>query len=276
MFLAAKRTLDASRELAKQFAGARPFAHVVIEDALNSEADAINECFPAPDWAGWHRYPDEYQRGKAICSDFDLFPEPIQDLVVELNGPRFLSFLEEVSGITGLMPDPYLEGGGMHYSGPGGILATHTDFHLYQRLGVYRRLNVLLYLNREWDESWGGCLELYEPGADRPGSQPVKIVVPRWGTLVIFQTDDRSPHGFTNPIIEGRSRRSVAMYYYTANEASGYSGDTSTYWRQSPERRLDRRARQLLYNALIFVSRAVAFVAHRVDPKLARGSTTHE
>jgi hypothetical protein len=276
VFLAAKRTLDLSTELSVGFATARPFPHVVVEDALSEEAGAIQECFPSSEWEGWHRYPDEYQRGKMICSEFDLFPSPIRDLITELNGPRFLSFLEKVSGIRGLLPDPYLEGGGLHCSGPGGILATHTDFHLYQRLQIYRRLNVLLYLNHEWDESWGGCLELYEPGSDRPGSAPVKTVVPRWGTLVIFQTDDRSPHGFTRPIAEGHSRRSVALYYYTASEASDYSGDTSTYWRQGREQRLDRRARQLLYSALIFISRAIAFVAHRVDPKLARRSETRD
>lgn len=270
MYLAADRTFDDADQLATQFRDAQPFPHVVIDGALGAGRDEILESFPAAEWDGWHRYPDEYQRGKMICSQFELLPEPTQRLVTELSSPKFLALLEQVSGIAGLLPDPYLEGGGLHCSGPGGILATHTDFHLYPRLGVYRRLNLLLYLNDEWDESWGGCLELFAPGSDTPGTAPAKTVVPRLGTCVIFRTDDRSPHGFTKPIAGDHWRRSLALYYYTATEAENYSGDTNTYWRQDRERRVDRRLRQLLYRGLIFVSRGLAYLAHRADPKLTR------
>ena len=267
MHLAPGRTYDRTLELSREFAVAAPFPHVVIEGAVADTGRLLSD-FPAEEWAGWHRYRDEYQLAKMICSDIDAIPGSIAGFIQELNGPAFLAFLERVSGIEKLIPDPYLEGGGLHCSGPGGVLATHTDFHLYKRLDLYRRLNVLVYLNGEWDESWGGCLELYTPGADGADQAPARVVIPRGGTMVIFRTDDRSAHGFNRPIAEGKWRRSVALYYYTAEEAADYSGDTNTYWRQDRERSRRRRARQHAYNALIFLSRSVAFVAHRIDPKM--------
>lgn len=267
MHLAGDRTYDRIDDLTREFQSAAPFPHVVIEGGL-VDADRLLSGFPAPDWERWHRYQDEYQLAKMICSDIEAIPESLTGLIQELNGPAFLAFLERLSGIDKLIPDPYLEGGGLHCSGPGGVLTTHTDFHLYKRLDLYRRLNVLVYLNDEWDESWGGCLELYAQGSDGVTDRPARVVVPKAGTMVIFRTDDRSAHGFNRPIAAGRWRRSVALYYYTSEEAADYSGDTNTYWRQDREQPPLRRIRQQAYNALIFVSRSLAFVAHRLDPKM--------
>ncbi len=136
-----------------------------------------------------------------------------------------MSFLEAVTGIEKLIPDPYLKGGGLHLSGPGGVLVPHTDFHNYGELDLYRQLNVLVYLNPGWDESWGGCLELFE---DRQAERASSKIVPTWGTCVIFRTDDLSVHGFPVPIAPGHWRRSIALYYYTARENSTFSGDSTT------------------------------------------------
>jgi hypothetical protein len=265
MFLRSDLMTDGSADkLRRSFADAVPFPHVVLRDVLDPSATVLSEQFPDPDRSIWHRYGDEYQRAKMICSDIAAVPDPFAALIDELSRPAFLSFLETVTGIPKLLVDPYLEGGGLHCSGPGGILAPHTDFHLYPRLGVYRRVNVLLYLNEGWDEAWGGCLELFPAGDERPA----RVIVPRWGTCVIFRTDDGSMHGFSKPIVGDRWRRSVALYYYTAAEAESYSGDTNTYWRRLPVQGSWNRLRQRAYDVLILGSRAVAFLAHRIDPNL--------
>ena len=270
MFLKQELTTPESAErLARAFVTASPFPHIVLDDVLSASGSELAPKFPDVEWPGWHSYSDQYQRGKMICSDVATIPSPLTDLIDELSRPAFLGFVEKVTGIPKLLPDPYLEGGGLHCSGPGGILAPHTDFHLYPRLGVYRRINVLLYLNREWEESWGGCLELYERGAE----SPEKVVVPRWGTCVIFRTDDRSLHGFSKPIVGDRWRRSVALYYYTADEAEEYSGDTNTYWAKLPSRGASHRIRRRAYEMLLLGSRGLAFLAHRVDPNLSSRRT---
>jgi len=245
-------------ELADSFRNAEPFPHVVIDDLIRAAAMPQFEPFPAPDDAVWHQFKDRYQQGKRACSDLEHIPSPYRDLLAESATPAFLKYLEAITGIEGLIPDPYFEGGGLHASGPGGVLAPHTDFHLYRRLGLYRMLNVLIYFNPGWTEADGGALELYRKGETIPGVS----VVPIAGRAVIFRTDDQSVHGFTRPVAEGKWRNSVALYYYSAHDSAGFSGDTTTHWQN---RRIEG-ARRIAFNALIFGSRALSKLAHMVDP----------
>ena len=252
---------------ATAFRSATPFPHLVIEDAVATGLDALVESWPDADWPGWRRFTDAYQAGKSYCADIERMPAPLAAVIRHLSEPTFLARLGTITGIDGLIPDPYLEGGGLHESDPGGVLAPHTDFHLYRRLDLHRRINLLLYLNPGWRAEDGGGLELWEPGA----ASPARTIVPALGTCVIFQTDHRSIHGFSTPVAGGTGpRRSIALYYYTALEAPSYAGDTTTYWRRHGAHRGVDRARLGLYRALVLVSRAVAGVAHRVNPNLAR------
>ena len=249
-----------AQALAERFSRARPFPHVVVDGLLTMSPDEA-ASFPPIDWDGWDALLLPYQHNKRQCIDIARIPAPFNALIDELSRPRFLAALESVTGISGLIPDPYLQGGGIHLSGPGGILSAHTDFHHYRALGLYRRINVLVYLNSEWSEADGGCLTLYD------GDRAVTTVVPAWGRTMIFQTDDRSIHGFPVPVAEGRWRRSVALYYYTAAEAPTYSGDATTRWRDhGAQRGALRRSRLALYRGLMNLSRGVSGAAYLVNP----------
>ncbi len=256
---------NARADLRREFDRAAPFPHLVLEDMLRLEPAAM-DAFPAPAWDGWVRYEDDYQPGKLCATDLGTIPEPFASVLGELAAAPFLSFLETVTGIPALIPDPYLVGGGLHSSGPGGVLQPHTDFHVYERLHLYRRINALLYLNPDWDAARGGCLELY----DAKSEQLVTQVVPTFGTLVIFGTDDRSVHGFTAPIIDGYRRNSIATYYYTSAEAQSFSGDYTTYWRRHRAVKGFGRVRFGFYRLLLRTSRGFSLAAHLMDPNHGR------
>src|SRR4051812_12077360 len=96
----------------EQLARAQPFPHPVLEDVLTVDAGDVVDRFPPPEWTGWTRFHDAYQAGKMYCQDVDAIPPPLAALIAELNGPPFLAFLETITGIRALLPDPYLEGGG--------------------------------------------------------------------------------------------------------------------------------------------------------------------
>ncbi len=250
-----------------RFMNAGPFPHIVIDDVLDDdEAAAAVEAFPPTSWTGWKRYGDEYQPRKHICSDIEALPPPLQRLLDEMNRPAMLEWLQELTGIDHLVPDPHLEGGGLHCTAAGGTLTPHTDFHHYRRLALFRRINAILYLNDCWRENDGGELELI---GTESGEAEVRVE-PRLGRLVVFRTDHDSVHGFTNPVREGTVRRSVATYYYTAQEAPQFSGDTNTYWRTHPSGGALHRARLALYQGLLFGSRSLSWMAHRVNPNLGR------
>jgi hypothetical protein len=255
-----------AEEWSVRYASNKPFPHIVLDDMLQVGPEFADEHFPKPDWADWRPLGDTYQMQKYTCDDIAKIPEPLAQLINELSQPGFLRALEKVTGIPKLLVDPYLVGGGLHLSGPGGILGKHTDFHIYDAMDLYRRVNVLVYLNEGWEESFGGCLEVGD--LEKDGA----LVVPDWGRVMIFTTDDKSIHGFPKPIVDGHWRRSVALYYYTALEAPGFSGDATTHWREHGEQKgLSRKLRFGLFKFFMQTSRAFSLLAHLSNPNQGGG-----
>jgi hypothetical protein len=228
---------DALGEHAEAFRTAQPYKHIVIDGLFNQEfLNAVIDEFYLPGDPRWHRFKDKSRQVKLMLqSEFEL-PSRVRELTRELNAEPFLRKLTELTGVTGLIPDPYLEGGGMHQIVTGGKLAIHADFNKHTIMKVDRRLNVLVYLNKDWEEAWGGHLELW----DREMQSCVNRVTPVFNRMVVFLTDDFSYHGHPNPLAcpPEKTRKSVAMYYYTngrpAEELN--SGDPhSTLFKARPD-----------------------------------------
>lgn len=254
--------------MAEEFRSNAPFPHLVIDDLTSLTPDSVDQAWPSREWTEWVTLDQTYSANKLTCDDVAVIPDPLAELIRQLNEPRFLRVLEEISGIPRLLPDPHLVGGGLHMSGPGGVLNPHTDFHHHRGLEIYRRLNVLVYFNTDWTVEDGGCLSLFDKATDRA----VRTVVPAFSRAVVFQTDDQSVHGFPEPIVEGKWRRSVALYYYTAADTTTFSGDATTYWREtSPQRGVVRRVRLGLYRVLLNASRSLSVLAHLVNPNQGVG-----
>lgn len=253
---------DFVSQLAAQFHGAEPFPHVVLENFLRPGPEEMAGVYPGPEWPHWNKRNDYYQSGKMYCRDTDVLPTVISSMFHELSSPPFLKFLESLTGIEKLIPDPYYEGGGLHCSRPGGILAPHTDFHYYDQLGLFRRINLLLYLNPVWEENFGGCLEFWKKGSQKPA----KLIIPRWGTCVIFRTDDASVHGFSVPVRQDVWRCSIALYYYSSREAAVFSGDPNVHWQQHGSHPGTNRLRRVLYRVFTQAARRFSQMAHQANP----------
>jgi hypothetical protein len=136
-----------------------------------------------------------------------------RDLLREFNSPGCLQFLETLTGIGNLMSDPYFEGGGLHQIEPGGFLKVHADFNWHPRLRLDRRLNLIVYLNKDWREEYNGHLELW----DRSMSRAVRKVLPVFNRAVVFSTTSWAYHGHPEKLAcpSGQTRKSLALYYYT-------------------------------------------------------------
>lgn len=207
----------AGESLAERYRSASPFPHIVIDDFIDHQlVGRLREAFPGS--AGKTFFDRDSERLKYQYHPRESASGLLRNLMAELNGDSFLTFLESMTGISGLISDPYYLGGGMHETKRGGHLAVHADFNLHPKLKLQRRLNLLLYLNDDWDPSFGGNLELW----DRDMKSCEQSIAPLAGRVVVFSTDLDSYHGHPDPLTcpDDRTRRSLATYYYTALDAT--------------------------------------------------------
>jgi Rps23 Pro-64 3,4-dihydroxylase Tpa1-like proline 4-hydroxylase len=210
-------------ERSAEYREGTPFPHIVL-DGLFAESlldQAIAELPTAS--AKWTTY-DTVNESKQVCSDAGLFGPTAEVIVHALNSAPFVRFLERLTGIGGLIPDPHLHAAGYMKVSPGGFLGLHYDFATQRELKLDRRINVLLYLNRDWLPEWGGQLELHsnDPVTD-PKHQEVAID-PLFNRVAIFNTPN-ALHGHRRPLTcpKGRARLCLSWYYYTAPPVPGWA-----------------------------------------------------
>jgi 2OG-Fe(II) oxygenase superfamily len=218
------------------YSRAQPFPHVVLDglfpDALLDEV--VREAPTADEQANWVRTHDPNALKRGLRDDWTMGPTT-RLLLGQFNSAVFINFVERLTGMSGLIPDPHFFGGGIHTIESGGYLRIHADFNQHPRLVLLRRINALLYLNRDWDDEWGGDLELW----DRSLSSRVQTIAPIFNRLVIFSITDTSFHGHPNPLETppGVVRRSLALYYYSAAEKVE---PHSTLWQPGVGERIPR------------------------------------
>jgi 2OG-Fe(II) oxygenase superfamily len=215
--------------LARRYRENHPCPHILLEDFLDPEVGlAMAREFPQPTSNAWTQYKHANEN-KLGMPKREFFPPTIGAVTDELNTPEFVAWISDLTGIPNLVADPILEGGGLHQSGRGGYLNVHTDFSKHHfHTNWHRRVNLILYLNPGWDERWGGALELWEKGMVRCGAKYPPLV----NHALIFTTDERSLHGFPDPLIcpEGQSRKSLALYYYTVEADEKFAAHSTDYF----------------------------------------------
>ncbi|MFN8284782.1 MAG: 2OG-Fe(II) oxygenase [Chitinophagales bacterium] len=205
----------------EKYINAKPFPSGYFDDLFNPEMlrEIIQE-FPEIGKAKEDiKYENPNELKLATKGEY-RFGEKTKAFVHFLNSQPFLEFLQHLTGIKEtLIPDPYFEGGGFHEIKPGGYLKMHVDFHKHKLTKLDRRLNILVYLNEDWKEEYGGHFELWE----RDMSKCVTKILPQFNRLAMFSTTDFSWHGLPDPLTcpPDRSRRSIALYYYTNGRPEG-------------------------------------------------------
>jgi Rps23 Pro-64 3,4-dihydroxylase Tpa1-like proline 4-hydroxylase len=206
-----------------EYRQASPFPHIVLDGLFaDSLLDQAVAELPAAS-SRWTTY-DNVNESKQVCSDAALFGPTAEIIVHALNSAPFVRFLERLTGISGLIPDPHLHAAGYMKVSPGGFLGLHYDFATQRELKLDRRINVLLYLNRDWPAEWGGQLELHSNDpVTHPSHQEVAIE-PLFNRVAIFNTPN-ALHGHRRPLTcpKGRARLCLSWYYYTAPPVPGWA-----------------------------------------------------
>jgi hypothetical protein len=215
--------------LAPGYRVAKPFPHLVLENlvSVHHVANILAEIPPANDATAWtiagdtasDTAGDKAGDGGLVhtgCLQSCWEEQPgatLRELVWELNSGTFLRFLENLSGIEGLIADPRLHGGGIRQLLPGGSVAVAAPERRHPRLGLYGRLGLHLYLNLDWPEEYGGELELWS----RDPARCARALRPLAGRCVVFSIDGAPGLGYPRPLAcpGGSSSKYLALYYFT-------------------------------------------------------------
>ncbi len=219
----ASRLLTLAKENMEKYATAKPFPHIYFDDFLPAHvAEAALRAFPEPKQAKWNEFDNPHEK-KLAFDTVERLPAPLREVLYFMNSRPMLEFLEVLTGIPGVIPDPYYIGGGLHQIKPGGKLAVHADFNHHTRLNLERRINVLIYLNKDWKEEYGGHFELW----NKEMTAAEQKLLPVFNRCAIFSTTSSSYHGHPDPLRcpPDRTRKSMATYYYSNGRPEEESRD---------------------------------------------------
>lgn len=218
----------------REYAQGKPFPHIVIDHFLPEDLlERVLEEFPDPQKIDWQKFASPAEKKLASTSELQM-GENTRSLLYQLNSSTFIGFLEKLTGIEGIIPDPHFEGGGLHQIERGGFLKIHADFNRHERMRLDRRLNLLIYLNRDWQEEYGGHFEMW----DTEMTKCEKKILPIFNRCVIFSTTDFSFHGHPEPLTcpEHRTRKSLALYYYSnGRPAEEVTSGHTTLFKERPQ-----------------------------------------
>lgn len=201
--------------LKTQFDQAQPYRHLVMDDFLEGDfADLLHQNFPSIEalkihWKGLNEKKSE-------GSDFDSFAPAFKKLRDCLSSDVMCRWIEDITGISDAFITPDHQGAGLHQGSNGSFLDVHIDFNIHNGLDVHRRLNLLIYLEKNWQEAYGGHIELWNKDVSELGRK----LLPAFNRCVIFETNEISYHGYGRITVpEGVTRKSFFAYYYTKERA---------------------------------------------------------
>jgi len=221
-----------SEELGLKYKNENPFPHIVLDDFLDKESAASSSKeFMRLSSNGWTHFA-HYNKKTRELNELDHIPSDTRAIMQSLNSDAFLKFLEEVTGITDLIPDRKIETGGLLLSERGGFLNIHADFTTHPIHSNWRRrINVLVYLNENWQEEYGGHLEFWS----KDMKKCERKILPIFNRCVIFNTDRDNYHGHPEPLLcpANEGRKTLGLYYYTDDSAA--ARNLSTYYKARPE-----------------------------------------
>jgi len=223
-------------ELKKRFDQGLPYRHIAIDNFLSSDfVEVLYENFP-----GFDKMSRNYQglnENKSEGSGFENFHPSFTQLREQLNSPEFCKALSTITGIDELYTVEDALGMGVHQGGNGSYLDVHIDFNIHHLRNIHRRVNLLIFLNKNWKEEYGGKIELW----NKDVTKLENAYLPLFNRCVIFETSEISYHGYSKITVpEGETRKSFYSYFYT-DLRDGAAGYHDTIFKARPEEGLTKK-----------------------------------
>lgn len=224
-----KNKFNNTKKLNDRFVGSPPYPMIALDDFLPEEfaKKMEQECNSIPD----HNWTEFTRRGSHMkeCINMDVAPIAT-DFVNQFHSQSSMKWLTAMTGIKDLIPDPYLTGAGYSKIYSGSQLKIHTDFNWNDTLKCHRMLSLIVYLNSDWNDEWGGHLQFN----DFDNKQAIQRISPRFNRAVFWRHHKRGFHGFPDPLNSPTNitRNAFRLFFYVSN-AQYDSADLphrSLYW----------------------------------------------
>lgn len=196
------------QDVAAQFKTPDRISSCQIADLLPPDlARQIHDLFPGSDRMILKR---SIKENKHIAAQMDAFDPLLEEAVYAFQDPRVVALISGITGLKGLEPDVDLYAGGISAMSKGAYLRPHLDNSHDKQRQRYRVLNLLYYVTPDWQEDYGGCLQLWDEG---PRGEP-RTLPSRFNSLVIMLTNRKSWHSVNEVRHDGR-RCCVSNYYFS-------------------------------------------------------------
>ena len=220
-------------KLSKEFQEAKPFRHCIIDNFFEdiTALDLSNEFPDYNDPNIWSVYRNAIEN-KKLTPHWDLFPAKTYQAFTLMNKPEFVEKIKLITGIPNLIADYGMHGGGWHMHTRGGKLNMHKDYSIHPKLGMERRINIIIYMTPDWQEEWNGGLEFWSHDAEKNlPKECVTKVFNKFNRAVLFDTTQNSWHGLPTEIIcpDGVYRKSLAIYYISEPRTDAESHDRAYF-----------------------------------------------
>jgi len=197
------------------------FAHAVIDNFIDEETclKLYEECISAPK-GGW----TVFSRAGSRMEEFnDLISCPTAHQVTYelMHSGEMLYDLEQMTGISGLLPDPHLVGAGYSIFRNGSFLGSHYDFNWNDRLRLHRKLTSFLFITPGWKEEWGGHHEIWTGSYDKDkNAKKVYSHAPLFNRFFIDENVKKEPYHAVSKVdcpdsVVGRC--AIRFFYYISS-----------------------------------------------------------
>ena len=193
------------------------FDNFIYEKILN---DSINNIKSYDNLFWKNEYIEDKQINKYYINDINIIDDTTIKIFNYFSSDIFIEWLCKITKIDNLLWDNELFGGGIHKTTKNGKLNIHSDFNTLRNSKKYRRINILLYLNKDWQKNYNGELELW----NEEMNQCYKSIEPIFNRMVILNT--YTNHGHPQAWNNDDDRLSFAFYYYTKEKPKNIKHET--------------------------------------------------
>ena len=226
------RLTEQKLSLQEMFAATKNgISYFYIDNLLPEEiVSNITSVFPKKEAMVQKKSLREY---KYVAAQMDSYNPLLEEVVYAFQDPRVVTLVSDITSITGLEADEHLYAGGISLMAEHNFLNPHIDNSHDKNRDKWRVLNLLYYVTPNWQDNYGGHLEIWPNGLE----QQQETIHSTYNRLVVMATHQRSWHS-VSPVVYPGSRCCVSNYYFSDSPLKKDDAFHVTSFRARPGQKL--------------------------------------